>query len=117
VRNFTVAVREVGDEVLFLHTLIAGGADRSYGIEVGRLAGLPRAVVTRARALLRVLEAEHHVVTPSGALRDERPAEQLALFPSAPHPVVERLRGVNVDNLTPLGALQLLAELQREVGG
>lgn len=117
VRNFTVAVREVGDEVLFLHTLIAGGADRSYGIEVGRLAGLPRTVVTRARALLRVLEAEHHVVTPNGALRDERPAEQLALFASAPHPVVERLRGVDVDNLTPLGALQLLAELQREVGG
>jgi DNA mismatch repair protein MutS len=117
VRNFTVAVREVGDEVLFLHTLIAGGADRSYGIEVGRLAGLPRAVVTRARALLHVLEAEHHVVTPNGALRDERPAEQLALFASAPHPVVDRLRRVDVDNLTPLGALQLLAELQREVGG
>jgi DNA mismatch repair protein MutS len=117
VRNFTVAVREVGDEVLFLHTLIAGGADRSYGIEVGRLAGLPRAVVTRARALLHVLEAEHHVVTPNGVLRDDRPAEQLALFASAPHPVVERLRGVDVNNLTPLGALQLLEEMQRELGG
>ncbi|HXT47893.1 MAG TPA: DNA mismatch repair protein MutS [Gemmatimonadaceae bacterium] len=117
VRNFTVAVREVGDEVLFLHTLIAGGADRSYGIEVGRLAGLPRAVVARARALLQLLEAEHHVVTPGGSLRDVRPVEQLTLFTSAPHPVVERLRGVDVNNLTPLGALQLLEEMQRELGG
>jgi DNA mismatch repair protein MutS len=116
VRNFTVAVREVGDEVLFLHTLVAGGADRSYGIEVGRLAGLPRAVVTRARALLQLLEAEHHVVTPSGALRDDRPVEQLTLFTSAPHPVVERLRGVDINNLTPLGALQLLEEMRRELG-
>jgi len=116
VRNFTVAVREVGDEVLFLHTLVAGGADRSYGIEVGRLAGLPRAVVTRARALLQLLEAEHHVVTPGGALRDDRPVEQLTLFTSAPHPVVERLRGVDINNLTPLGALQLLEEMRRELG-
>src|SRR6185437_2754094 len=99
------------------HTLIAGGADRSYGIEVGRLAGLPRAVVARARALLQLLEAEHHVVTPGVSLRYVRPVEQLTLFTSAPHPVVERLRGVDVNNLTPLGALQLLEEMQRELGG
>ena len=116
VRNYTVAVREVGDEVLFLHTLIPGGADRSYGIEVGRLAGLPRAVVMRARALLRVLEAEHRVASPEAVPREEPAAEQLALFASVPHPVVERLRGVDLDNLTPLGALQLLAELQRDAG-
>jgi len=114
VRNYTVAVREVGDEVLFLHTLVAGGADRSYGIEVGRLAGLPRAVVTRARALLKILEAEHRVVSPGAAPREEGAAEQLALFASAPHPVVERLRMLDLDNLTPLQALQLLAELQGE---
>lgn len=58
VRNFTVAVREVGDQILFLHKLIAGGADRSYGIEVGRLAGLPAAVITRAKEVLTLLEGE-----------------------------------------------------------
>ena len=116
VRNYTVAVREVGDEVLFLHTLIAGGADRSYGIEVGRLAGLPPAVVRRARVMLELLEGEHHVVQRINGSRDTTPApsEQLALFASLPHPVVEKLRGVDLDNLTPLKALQLLAELQRD---
>jgi DNA mismatch repair protein MutS len=58
VRNFTVAVREVGDQVLFLHRLIPGGADRSYGIEVGRLAGLPAAVIARAKEVLALLEGE-----------------------------------------------------------
>ena len=115
IRNYTVAVREVGDEVLFLHTLIAGGADRSYGIEVGRLAGLPPQVVSRARAMLRLLEAEHHVVQTGAASREPtRTVEQLPLFATLPHPVVERLRGVDLDNLTPLKALQLLADLQRD---
>ena len=118
IRNYTVAVREVGDEVLFLHTLIPGGADRSYGIEVGRLAGLPPAVVSRARVMLALLEAEHQVVQPGAAPRAAAPAtEQLALFASLPHPVVEKLRGVDLDNLTPLKALQLLAELQRDANG
>ena len=118
VRNYTVAVREVGDEVLFLHTLISGGADRSYGIEVGRLAGLPPAVVSRARVMLKLLEAEHQVVQPGAAPREAKGAvEQLALFASVPHPVVERLRGVDLNNLTPLLALQLLAELQRDANG
>jgi DNA mismatch repair protein MutS len=58
VRNFTVAVREVGDEVLFLHRLVPGGADRSYGIEVGRLAGLPAPVIARAKEVLAVLEGD-----------------------------------------------------------
>ena len=113
-----MAVREVGDEVLFLHTLIPGGADRSYGIEVGRLAGLPPAVVSRARVMLRLLEAEHHVVQ-SGAASGggNGAAEQLALFATVPHPVVERLRGLDLDTLTPLRALQLLAELQEGANG
>jgi DNA mismatch repair protein MutS len=113
VRNFTVEVREVGDEVLFLHRLQPGGADRSYGIEVGRLAGLPSSVLSRARAILRLLEGGHLVnaVAPSGPRQDPA-AEQLPLFASStPHPVVERLRHVDADNLTPLQALQLLAEL------
>src|SRR4029434_6801497 len=71
VRNFNVAVRESGDRILFLHKLQPGGADRSYGIEVGRLAGLPPAVVARARAVLRLLERS----AISGA-RTGKPADQ-----------------------------------------
>ena len=59
VRNYNVAVREVGDQILFLHRLQPGGADRSYGIEVGRLAGLPQSVIARARTILARLESEH----------------------------------------------------------
>jgi DNA mismatch repair protein MutS len=117
VRNFTVEVREIGDEVLFLHRLQPGGADRSYGIEVGRLAGLPASVLSRARAILRLLEGGHLVSAVSpGAARQGLSTEQLPLFaPSAPHPVVDRLRQLDVDNLTPLQALQLLADLSAVV--
>jgi len=119
VRNYNVAVREVGDQVLFLHLLVPGGADRSYGIEVGRLAGLPDAVLARARAILRRLEDEHVVPDPvpgARARRPERadPAAQLTLFAGAEHPLLDRLRGVDVNGLTPLQALQLLAEVVEE---
>ena len=71
VRNFNVAVREAGDRILFLHRLQPGGADRSYGIEVGRLAGLPAPVIARARELLKVLESEQLVPAVPG--RDRPP--------------------------------------------
>ena len=100
-------VREIGDQVLFLHTLAPGGADRSYGIEVGRLAGLPSAVLARARDVLHRLEGGHLVVARRGAA----PAEQLALFTEAPHPALEMLRGIEPDDLTPRQALDRLAEL------
>jgi DNA mismatch repair protein MutS len=122
VRNFNVGVREVGDQVLFLHRLQPGGADRSYGIEVGKLAGLPDPVIGRAREVLRLLEGEAERLVPtlarSGANvgRDKRrpmspPVDQLALFAVATHPVVERLRETDVNTMTPMAALQLLAEL------
>jgi DNA mismatch repair protein MutS len=118
VRNYNVGVREVGDQILFLHRLQPGGADRSYGIEVGRLAGLPTAVITRAREVLALLEgeAEHLVpaLAPAGrAVRMPRAAnvDQLALFGAAPHVVVDRLRQIDANTLTPLAALQLVAEL------
>jgi DNA mismatch repair protein MutS len=109
VRNYNVAVREVGDQVLFLHTLMPGGADRSYGIEVGRLAGLPAAVLARAREVLRRLEGGHLVSAPAAPARDA-PA-QLALFTAAPHPALERLRALDSDDLTPRQALDELAAL------
>ena len=129
VRNFTVDVRESGDRIVFLHRLRPGGADRSYGIEVGRLAGLPESVLVRAREVLQLLESEQlaRELSPdapaaaSGA-RGRRhapvgPAEQqLGLFAS-PHPALERLRKVDTDALTPREALNLLAELVDEAKG
>jgi DNA mismatch repair protein MutS len=110
--NFSVAVRERGEEILFLRRLVAGGADRSYGVEVARLAGLPRSVVERARALLLELEAGgQQSGHPNGHSRPPAPGLQLALFEARPHPVVERLRALDVNQLTPLQALNLLAEL------
>jgi DNA mismatch repair protein MutS len=125
VRNYNVGVREVGDHVLFLHRLQPGGADRSYGIEVGKLAGLPEPVIARARDVLRLLEGEAERMVPTltssaptiarGGRRPgppPLPSDQLGLFvPAVPHPVVERLRETDVNSLTPLAALQLLAEL------
>jgi DNA mismatch repair protein MutS len=109
VRNFNVRVREVGEEILFLHTLEPGGADRSYGIEVGRLAGLPKPVLKRARALLRQLEG-HHRMAPRDRAADEAMG-QLALFGSEPNSIVEELKGIDPNNMTPLQALDTLARL------
>jgi DNA mismatch repair protein MutS len=127
VRNYNVGVREVGDHVLFLYRLQPGGADRSYGIEVGKLAGLPEPVIARARDVLRLLEGEAERMVPtlaSGAASPVRGAarltgaaraaatDQLGLFAATvPHPVVERLRETDANTLTPIAALQLLAEL------
>ena len=108
-RNFNVRVREIGEEILFLHTLEPGGADRSYGIEVGRLAGLPRPVLKRARALLRQLEDQHRMA-PRSVTGDEG-AGQLALFGSEPDPIVEELKGIDPNTMTPLQALETLARL------
>jgi len=107
VRNFNVAVREVGDEIVFLHRLEPGGADRSYGIHVGRLAGLPDLVVTRAWQVLKLLEAGHHVAR-------QRPpvpldATQLGLFAPAADPLLLELDGLDVNTLSPLDALNRLA--------
>jgi DNA mismatch repair protein MutS len=126
VRNHNVAVREVNEEVVFLHRLQPGGADRSYGIEVGRLAGLPVQLLERAREVLQLLEGEQLARPRStggasevggGKVRGGRTsvtaADQLALF-AATNPIVERLRHVETDQLTPLQALTLLAELAEE---
>jgi len=113
VRNYNVAVREAGDEVLFLHQLRPGGADRSYGIEVGRLAGLPPSVLVRAREMLRLLEGGH-LVPAVVAHVPASDAGQLALFANAPDPVVERLRSTDAERMTPVEALQLLDALARE---
>lgn len=114
VRNLNVAVREAGGTIVFLHRLEPGGTDRSYGIHVGELAGLPPTVVERAWELLRLLEAGHHVVGHE-APPAPNPDHQLALFETRAHPAVARLKDLDVESLTPLEALNRLAELKREV--
>jgi DNA mismatch repair protein MutS len=116
VRNYNVQVREVGDEVLFLHRLQPGGADRSYGIEVGRLAGLPPTVLKRARELLRLLEAEQIVPRSGHAPRTPlvNMEDQLALFGLMTHPVIQQLRKMEPNSMTPIQALEMLARLVDE---
>jgi len=111
-RNYNVAVREAGDDIVFLHRLEPGGADRSYGIHVGRLAGLPIQVVERAAQILALLEAGHHVAgTPVPQAPD---SSQLGLFDSRSHPVLEQLRALDPNSMTPLEALQRLEDLRRK---
>ena len=116
-RNYNVAVRESGDTVVFLHRLEPGGTDRSYGIHVGQLAGLPRPVVQRAREILATLEGEHRMVPGQSAWATRDPG-QLALFgeQTPPDPMVEELRSLDVNTLTPLEALNRLADLKRRAG-
>jgi DNA mismatch repair protein MutS len=116
-RNFNVGVREVGEQIFFVHRLQPGGADRSYGIEVGRLAGLPRSVIDRAKKVLALLESEQlasGLATGRGASVRRAPTQspdQLGLFAAQPHPAVEQLKAIDIDSLTPLAALSLLAKL------
>ncbi len=116
VKNMNVAVREVGDEIVFLRRLAEGGADRSYGIQVARLAGLPDEIVQRARELLAELEGTHsgggEGLGRHGAHRPQSEAapDQLSMF-QFEHPMVRRLRGIDPDSLSPREALHILYEL------
>ena len=130
VGNAHFEAREWGEEVIFLRRLVAGGASRSYGIQVGRLAGLPAAVVARAREILANLEggefdsagrprlAEH-----AGAPEASPPEPQLGLFAAADamseaeRETLEALRGTDADRITPLDALALVARLRERLGG
>ena len=112
-RNFNVAVKEIDDDILFLHRLEPGGADRSYGIHVGRLAGLPTSVVDRAGEILRLLESEHHV---AGQTPPPPPdPQQLGLFASGEHPLVHDLRELDPNDMTPIEALQWLTEMKKRI--
>jgi DNA mismatch repair protein MutS len=102
--NMNVAVREWGEEIVFLHKIVEGGTSRSYGIHVGRLAGIPRTVLDRATRVLAQVEGEHPVGT------NER---QLSLFAEPEDPVHRALREADLDHLTPMDALLFLRRLQQ----
>jgi DNA mismatch repair protein MutS len=116
-RNYNVAVREAGDTIVFLHRLEPGGTDRSYGIHVGQLAGLPSQVVSRAREILTALEGEHRMVPGPPPSVSNDPG-QLPLFGETPgpDPMVEELKSLDVNTLTPLEALNRLADFKRRAG-
>ena len=117
--NWNVAVREDADDVIFLHKIIPGAADKSYGIHVAQLAGVPRTVLDRAKVILQTLENDH--VDESGktkipARRTNKKRElQLALFAEEEHPVVDELRQLNIDEMTPIAALQELHRLRKQL--
>jgi DNA mismatch repair protein MutS len=120
--NFHVDAREWHDDILFLRKVVPGRSDRSYGIQVARLAGLPRTVVDRAREILGALEHDELARggRPSLSQTRSEPQQQLGLFQSLPSPadrVVERLAAADPDRMTPLDALALLAELKKEAQG
>jgi len=117
-KNLNVAVREWQDEVVFLHKIIDGSADKSYGIHVARLAGVPREVVERSKEILSQLEEEH--LDAEGRAKIARPTArpspaeiQLTLFGPADHPLLDELRKLELNNLTPMQAMQLLQQWQQ----
>jgi DNA mismatch repair protein MutS len=118
VKNYNVAVTEEGGRVVFLRKIIPGGADRSYGIHVAQLAGLPKAVLRRAGEVLAQLENGRHQQIPQGrrGRRERTPqpaAEQIPLFSQRP-PVIDELRQLDPDSLSPLEALNKLYELRKK---
>ncbi|MFQ9952787.1 MAG: MutS-related protein, partial [Clostridium sp.] len=116
VKNYNVAVKKRGDDITFLRRIVPGGADDSYGIEVAKLAGIPDWVVSRAKQVLKELENGDRPVedTPSIKKREEI-QQQISLIPSGESLVVEKLRQLDVNTLTPIEAMNALFELSKLV--
>jgi DNA mismatch repair protein MutS len=117
VRNLHVTVKEAGDQIIFLRQVAPGAADRSYGIEVARLAGLPQAVIERAREVLQLHERSEHEVTEelTPSKTRSRAPMQIQLFEPVNYEIAGKIRGLNLDELRPVEALKILAELQSEL--
>lgn len=114
VRNLRVSVKEAGDQILFLRKVEPGRADRSYGIEVARLAALPPSVIERAREILALHERTEHEVTETLSPGPAGPM-QISLFEPVNYQIAERIRRLKLDELRPIEALQILAALQDEL--
>jgi DNA mismatch repair protein MutS len=115
VKNYHVSVKEAGGGIVFLRKVEPGAADRSYGIEVAKLAGLPNEVIMRAREVLAEHESVERLATGHLSPGASPPATQLTIFTPISQPVLEKLREVDLNRLTPLEALNLLAELKRQI--
>lgn len=123
VRNLNVAVREWQDEVVFLHKIVEGAADKSYGIHVARLAGVPRSVNERAKQVLNLLESEHldgegrPKIASTGRKKRRRGDIQLTLFAPYEHPLLDEIRELDLNTLAPLDALQQVRQWQDRLIG
>jgi DNA mismatch repair protein MutS len=115
VKNYHVSVKETGGGIVFLRKVEPGAADRSYGIEVAKLAGLPNEVVVRAREVLAEHESAEREVTGHLSPGATSPPTQLTIFTPISQPVLEKLRELDLNRLTPLEALNLLAELKKQI--
>jgi len=119
VKNLSIAVKEWNDRIVFLHRLVEGGTNRSYGIQVARLAGIPAPVIQRAKKILFDIESEGRTAK-TGAARAGARADgpvQLSLFQAADHEVIAKLKRLDITSLTPLAALNLLDDLVRKARG
>jgi DNA mismatch repair protein MutS len=117
VRNFRIAVKETGDRIVWLRKIVAGGTDKSYGIQVARMAGLPPEVIARAQEVLSDLEKSdrHKRDTAHGmnvAARSQK--MQMTLFEAEAHPVLEQIRRLDLSTLAPIEALNLLYQMQKD---
>ncbi|MDG2423688.1 MAG: DNA mismatch repair protein MutS [Phycisphaerales bacterium] len=113
--NRHVEVREFNDEIVFLHQIRPGGTDRSYGIHVGRLAGIPEVVLHRAREILESLEVHHDIGDVPAAQTDKGSSAQMNLFTEyLDHPMLQKLRDIRLESITPLEAFDLLRMLRDE---
>ncbi len=120
VSNLNVAVEEWQGQVVFLHKIVAGSADKSYGIHVAQLAGVPQEVNERAEEILKQLEAQHQgQANPQSAIHNPHSRNghhmQMTLFETMDHPLLETIRGIDLNGTTPLEALQLLEEWQAQL--
>ncbi len=115
VRNYNVAVTEEGNKVVFLHKIVPGGADRSYGIHVAQIAGIPKAVISRANEILEELEGSADFQEKKARVRDAfAGGVQLSFLGPETHPLVEEIKALEVDQLSPLEALNKLYELRQK---
>jgi DNA mismatch repair protein MutS len=111
--NFNVAVKEWNDQIIFLRKIVPGAADKSYGIHVAKLAGIPQSVIARSREILATLERKERDVVEE--TRQSAPRPQMSLFSAREDALVRSLRGVNLDETTPMDALNKLQELKKMV--
>ena len=122
VKNYNIAVKEWNDEIIFLHQLVPGGTNRSYGIQVARLAGIPEKVIRRARKVLASVENTGHVLDRRADEEQDKPKAagapvQLMLFKSPEQMVMEKLREIDISTMTPLEALNALSILKEKTSG
>ncbi|MCS7025632.1 MAG: DNA mismatch repair protein MutS [Bryobacteraceae bacterium] len=115
VANLQVAVKESGDQILFLRKVLPGSADKSYGIEVARLAALPLSVIERARQILKLHEKTEHALSDEISPKLKPGPVQISMFEPVGYQLAERIRSINLDQMRPIEALQLLEELQKEL--